>query len=100
MALAKCKSCGAPKVPSLGSLSSHLVRFFVEWVPFLEAFMLIRFVNSRAPLNYPKTSVICGSKGCENPALIWLTQAEEHHYYELGKRVFELEALKVKVRVR
>ena len=74
MALAKCEGCGVPKAG-------------------------FKYVTFRTPLDYPKTAVICGSRGCENPALIWLTKVEEH-YYELGKRVFELSIRNAKVRVR
>ena len=74
MALAKCESCGAPKAG-------------------------FKYVTFRAPFGYPETAVICGSKGCENPALIWLTKAEEQ-YYESGKRVFELNTCNTKVRVK
>jgi hypothetical protein len=74
MALAKCKSCGAPKAG-------------------------FKYVTFRPPLYYPKTALICSSRGCKNPALIWLTEDEEEEC-ELGKEVFELDAQRVKVRVR
>jgi hypothetical protein len=73
MALAKCKSCGAPKAGS-------------------------KYVTFRPPLNYPETALICSSRGCKNPALIWLTE-EEEHYCEVGMKVFELDAQRIKVRM-
>jgi hypothetical protein len=50
------------------------------------------------PVGYPDSSTICGSPGCENPALIWLT-AWEASEFRSGRRVFSVAGRAPKVRV-
>jgi hypothetical protein len=50
------------------------------------------------PFGHPDTSTICGSSGCENPALIWLT-AWEAAEFRNGRRVFSVAGRAPKVRV-
>jgi hypothetical protein len=44
--------------------------------------------QSVQPVGYPDTAVVCGSKTCVAPALIWL-DANEKAAYIRGDRVFE-----------
>lgn len=46
------------------------------------------YVASVEPVGYPATALVCGSKGCEEPALIWLERHEKDGY-DSGQRVFE-----------
>lgn len=57
-----------------------------------------RYVARVQPLNYPKTSVICGRRGCHNPALIHLND-EEWQDYQQGERIFEPHTQAVKIKV-
>ena len=74
MALARCAKCGRPE----GITHSY--------------------TNSHRPISYPNSGVVCGTKGCRNPAYLWLIEAEEKRY-AAGERVFELPTNAVKVRV-
>lgn len=74
MALGRCKECGKPK----GRTSAYVL--------------------SREPIAYPNTAAVCGSKGCENPAIIWLN-VQEADAYDRGERVFPLPTAALKVRV-
>ena len=74
MALARCKECGEPK----GTTNSY--------------------VRSVEPVGYPETAAICGSSGCENPALIWLNDGEEKTFIS-GQSIFKLPTAAMKVRV-
>lgn len=40
------------------------------------------------PIGYPNTALICGRKGCENPAVIWLERNDIKNYHE-GQRIFK-----------
>jgi len=57
-----------------------------------------RYVARVEPLNYPNTSVICGRRDCQNPALIHLNE-EEWQEYQQGERFFEPHTQAVKIRV-
>ena len=74
MALARCRKCGAPE----GRTN--------------------RYVVAAIPLGYLSTAAICGSKGCEEPALIWFNDREKAEY-DKGKRVFSFASNAMKVRV-
>ena len=50
------------------------------------------------PVGYPDSSTICGSPGCENPAVIRLT-AWEAAEFRNGRRVFSVAGRAPKVRV-
>lgn len=50
------------------------------------------------PVKYPNTSSICGRKGCNRPAVVWLDRLEISQY-QGGRRIFALDTDKVKVQV-
>ena len=56
------------------------------------------YVKSVKPLNYDKTSSICGIKGCENAGLVWLTD-EELIKYDEGVKIFSYASAVCKVKV-
>lgn len=41
------------------------------------------------PLGHPNTAILCGSDGCEEPGLAWLTR-DEANSHKAGRRVFNL----------
>ena len=45
------------------------------------------YVASVEPVGFPNQALICGSKRCVNPAVIWLEQSEVDAYRE-GERIF------------
>lgn len=75
MAIARCIKCGRPK----GRTNNY--------------------TKSVEPVGYPDTSSVCGSSGCENPALIWLNE-EETSAYSIGQKIFCLPTKAIKVKVR
>ena len=46
------------------------------------------YVGSVEPFGYPETAIICGSRHCSNPGLIWL-EAHEKRNYDSGQRIME-----------
>lgn len=74
MALARCRRCGAPK-----GRTNH-------------------YVAAAIPVGYLSSAAICGSKDCEEPALIWFNDHEKAEY-DKGKRVFSFPSAAIKVRV-
>jgi hypothetical protein len=74
MALARCRTCGKP------------------------AGRKQDYVAAAVPFGYLNTAAVCGSAGCEEPALIWLTGAEKAAF-ESGVRIFGLATHTMKVRV-
>jgi hypothetical protein len=76
MALGRCRECGKPKPRG----RTH------------------EYVAAAEPLGYFLTAAVCGSSGCERPALIWLT-VEEKVAFDEGERVFGLSTPAIKVRV-
>jgi len=75
MAIARCERCGQPrasKPPEYAAVHN--------------------------PQGHPHSGVICGTKGCENPARIWLKTDEEADY-QRGVRVFDIRTNSAKVRV-
>lgn len=75
MALARCEQCENPK--GRGGRS---------------------YVIPVKPVGHPQSGVVCGSKGCENSAYIWLTTDERDQYHQ-GRRIFEFPTQAVKVQV-
>lgn len=51
------------------------------------------------PVGHPNSGVVCGKKGCENAAVVWLKKDEEAQYKN-GQRVFEIHTRTAKVRVQ
>ena len=51
------------------------------------------------PVDYPETALICGTAGCERPALLWLRASELIEYHG-GRRVFPFPTRVAKVRVK
>ncbi len=80
MAIARCKDCGQPNGKAQPyELAVH-------------------------PVGYPNTASICGRKGCESPAFIWLGnrydgKEKEKDDYETGVRIFGLKTDSIKVKV-
>jgi hypothetical protein len=54
--------------------------------------------QSYYPVGHPQSGVVCGSKNCENDAVIWLKLDEEAEY-KSGQRVFDLRTDSAKVRL-
>jgi hypothetical protein len=50
------------------------------------------------PLGYPETAAICGQRGCERPARIWLNEAERAAF-QRGVRIFEIPTHAAKLRI-
>ena len=76
MAIARCEACGRPKAnkpPDYGEAPHK-------------------------PVGYPETGLVCGTKACENRALVWLKKDEEGQY-QRGQRVFDLRTNSAKVRI-
>jgi len=76
MAIARCKTCGKPRANKPPQYAD----------------------NPRLPAGFPKSGVVCGSKGCDNDAVVWL-KADEEQLYQTGQRVFDLRTNSAKVRV-
>ena len=57
------------------------------------------YTGSVEPLGFPDTALICGSKHCTEPALIWL-EREEFAEYQRGGRIFEAFTSSMKVRAQ
>lgn len=51
------------------------------------------------PVGYPDTALVCGSKHCSEPALIWLERQEKVRY-DAGERVFQAFTATMKVRAK
>lgn len=56
------------------------------------------YVIGVEPVGYRNTSSICGRTNCENPGLIWLTQAE-FEQYQNNVRIFSYANNTSKVKV-
>jgi hypothetical protein len=56
------------------------------------------YVAKVKPIGYPDTAMVCGSKWCLQPGLVWL-EMDEHEAYKLGERVFEAFTASMKMRV-
>lgn len=67
MALARCEKCGTPAGKKDNVYSG----------------------KARLPIGHPQSGVICGTPGCNEPALIWLLDSEQTQYQK-GIRIFEL----------
>lgn len=67
MALARCEKCGCPD----GRKGNVYIR------------------PARPPVGHPRSGVICGSTGCNEPGLVWLLD-RERALYQTGIRIFEL----------
>ncbi len=74
MALARCEKCGRPD-PRNG-----------------------QYTIFHHPVSTPNRAIVCGARGCEQPARIWLTTEEQGQYLS-GRRVFAFAANAVKVRI-
>jgi hypothetical protein len=56
------------------------------------------YVLSVKPVGYPDTAMVCGSKTCQAPGLVWL-EADERAAYDRGERVFQSFTATMKMRV-
>ena len=59
----------------------------------------VTYVKSVKPIGWPNTAAICGGKGCENPGMIWLTDAETMAYNH-GQRVFSFNNASMKIKAQ
>jgi len=50
------------------------------------------------PVGYPDSSLICGIKGCKNPAIVWVS-SDELNDYKNGERIFNGPSNFTKVKV-
>jgi hypothetical protein len=75
MALARCDTCGKP----IGRTR--------------------KYIRQVEPVDYPRTAIICGRAGCNNPAKVWL-EAHEWILYGKGNRVFSVPSASVKIKVK
>lgn len=57
------------------------------------------YAGAVEPVGYPETALVCGSKHCREPALIWLERHEKSEY-DAGERVFEAFTATMKVRAK
>jgi hypothetical protein len=74
MPLARCEKCGRPDRRTSPYATFH------------------------NPASDPNKAVVCGARGCEQPARIWLTTEEQKQYLS-GRRVFAFATNSVKVRI-
>ena len=51
------------------------------------------------PVGYPESALICGTAGCERPALLWLRASELIEYHG-GRRIFPFPTRVAKVRLK
>lgn len=49
------------------------------------------------PVGFPQSALVCGSRGCNEPAFIWLEGAEKIDY-DGGTRIFHAGSSEIKVR--
>jgi hypothetical protein len=77
MAIARCETCGRPTANKPPEYAEH---------PHL-------------PVGHPNSGVVCGSRGCANPAQIWLKLDEEERY-RAGERIFGIHTYTAKVAVQ
>jgi hypothetical protein len=57
------------------------------------------YAGTVEPVGYPATALVCGSKHCREPALIWLERGEKANY-DTGERIFEAFTSSMKVRAQ
>ena len=50
------------------------------------------------PVGYPDTAMVCGSKTCTAPGLVWLEE-DESSAYDRGQRIFQSFTATMKMRV-
>lgn len=55
-----------------------------------------QYAGAVEPVGYPETAVICGSKHCREPALIWL-ETHEMDQHRRGERIFQAFTSSMKV---
>ena len=57
------------------------------------------YAGAVEPVGFPETALVCGSKHCRGPALIWLERHEQADY-DTGERVFKAFTSTMKVRAK
>lgn len=57
------------------------------------------YAGNVEPVGFPETALVCGSKYCREPALIWL-EANEMSAYATGERIFQAFTASMKVKAR
>ena len=77
MAIARCEKCGRPTAATPPSYAS----------------------DPHVPWGHPnKSGLVCGTKGCEGAALVWL-KLDEESAYAMGRRVFDIRTNSAKIRL-
>jgi hypothetical protein len=76
LAIVRCLDCGKPRAKTPPDYAT----------------------TPRRPVGYPQSGVICGSKDCRKPALVWL-KLDEDKLYQSGEHVFSFPTLAAKVAV-
>jgi hypothetical protein len=56
------------------------------------------YVLKVKPVGYPDTAMVCGSKTCTVPGLVWLEE-DESAAYDRGQRIFQSFTATMKMRV-
>ena len=79
MAIGRCEKCGRPTNKNVKPPGYSLK-------PYL-------------PVGHPNSGVVCGTVGCENPAVVWL-QLDEEREYQNGARVFGIKTGSAKIRLQ
>ncbi len=76
MAIARCEKCGRPRArkPPPYAPAPHL------------------------PYGHPNNGLVCGTKGCEGEAVVWL-KTDEESAYARGQRVFDIWTNSAKIRL-
>ena len=64
MAIARCQQCGNPKDTKQ------------------------EYPHPHSPQAEPRTRIMCGSRTCNRPAMVWLSDAEEQRYQRSNERIF------------
>jgi hypothetical protein len=77
VAIARCQKCGKPSASKPPTYDDTPFRAFGD----------------------PHGAIVCGKKGCEGDASIWL-KLDEAQNYRAGQRVFELPTRSAKVRLQ
>lgn len=57
------------------------------------------YVAALEPVGYPDTAIICGSKECLEPGLVWC-EAHEKSAYDAGERVLQAFTATMKFKVK
>jgi hypothetical protein len=79
MAIARCEKCGKPKGANVKPPGYANKPYY--------------------PVGHPESGIVCGTRGCESVALIWL-KVDEAQAYQQGQRIFGIHTYTAKVRIQ